>query len=971
MLKRLIEVALPLKEVSEQSAREKSIRHGHISTLHIWWARRPLAACRAVVFASLIPDPDDPDCPESFKQLVRQELGDGRFKPKDSEGNVIEDTPRNRCLEFIKHLVKWVNLNDSTFIKPARSLIHEAHKIFNPDSKNDMPNVLDPFAGGGAIPLEALRLGCQAHAIDINPVAHLIELCTLVYPQKYGITLPKDKDIPDYIKNLIAHNKAKRKSISPPTLFDSHHKNEMTEIDDLTPDVDISEDEYRRNPLAADVKYWGHWVLSQAKKELGQFYPSDEDGSFPVAYLWARTVKCPNPACGATIPLVRQLWLCNKSDRKIAMRMMPNTKSKICDFEIVEGKQFDFDPDKGTMQRGQGSCPFCQTVATSKYLQAEGNSGRIKQQLMSVVTVKSDMQGKQYRSGSIKDVNDYYEAEKALLIAKQKYGEDIIPQEPLIAWSGVFNAPLFGMAKWGDLFNSRQSFSLVIFVQYVNKAVKEIQKFESQEYAKAVCGNLALVIGRLADYSSSLCVWGMDFIAHTFGRQALPMIWDYAEGAPIYNTTGNWAGALDWINRVLKELGNCGEAAYVKRGSAISTPYCESEFDAIITDPPYYDAVPYSDLSDFFYVWHKRAIGSYYPDTYKTPLTPKSQELVSHLGSNYPGVKKTASDYENGMSKVFLEMNRTLSNEGIAAVMFAHKETSAWETLITGLIKSGLLVSGSWPIHTERSGRLRANDSAALASSVTLICRKRAKDAGEGIWDDVRKELRKTAKERLEFFWNHGIRGADFFISAIGPALSVYGKYQRVVRLNGSEVTVSEFLDEVRSLVTGYVLEKIIHNSRIGTIDPESQFYVVWRWSYGDTKVQADEAFKLSQALGLSTDIMWDRTGILEKSGQNVQALSIAKRMRISHLGEPQANGTPASFIDILHRLCDFRDKSDTTGMAEYLARSGHVKNETLWLVAQAISEILPDGDKEKQLFQGLLNQRDNLLQLAKEKLFE
>jgi adenine-specific DNA methylase len=256
MLKRLIEVALPLKEVSEQSAREKSIRHGHISTLHIWWARRPLAACRAVVFASLIPDPDDPECPESFRAMVRALLGRGEFKPKgEANGEPIPDTPRNRCLEFIKFLVRWENSNNPEYIEPARKLIAAAHKILHPDAAGDAPKVLDPFAGGGAIPLEALRLGCEAHAIDLNPVAHLIELCTLVYPQKYG--QPDSRPVPDYIKRLIAHNRARKKGKDGAGLFDTMDAAVDTENGEIIPDVEITEAEYRKNPLAADVKYWG------------------------------------------------------------------------------------------------------------------------------------------------------------------------------------------------------------------------------------------------------------------------------------------------------------------------------------------------------------------------------------------------------------------------------------------------------------------------------------------------------------------------------------------------------------------------------------------------------------------------------------------------------------------------------------------------------------------------------------------
>jgi adenine-specific DNA methylase len=262
--------------------------------------------------------------------------------------------------------------------------------------------------------------------------------------------------------------------------------------------------------------------------------------------------------------------------------------------------------------------------------------------------------------------------------------------------------------------------------------------------------------------------------------------------------------------------------------------------------------------------------------------------------------------------------------------------------------------------------RLRAQGSAALASSIILICKRRDGNA-VGLWDDVRQELRKVAKERLDFFWSQGIRGADFFISAIGPALSVFGKYERVTKLSGEEVTVGQFLDEVRGLVTNYALAKIMKTAHTANIDPESQFYVIWRWSYADAKVPGDESFKLAQALGMATETMWDRTGVLEKSGENVLAMPIAKRMKIKDLGDSESDGTPASLIDVLHRLCVYREKNDTEGMGQFLARSGQGNNPALWVVAQAISDILPDGDKEKQLMQGLLNQKEKLEQAAEQ----
>ena len=440
------------------------------------------------------------------------------------------------------------------------------------------------------------------------------------------------------------------------------------------------------------------------------------------------------------------------------------------------------------------------------------------------------------------------------------------------------------------------------------------------------------------------------------------MVWDYCETSPFGGSVGDWTSL---INNQLNGFSNASTirnaAASVVRSSADQLAIEDGSIDLVATDPPYYDAVPYADLSDFFYVWLKRSVGNYYSDLFRTPLTPKRQELIAYYGEGDRKINKPPSWYEAGMRTAFCEMSRVLIAGGVCTVMFAHKTTAAWESIISGLLKSGIVVTASWPFHTEMKTRMVARNAAALASSVTLVCRKRNKDTGEGFWDDIRTELQEVEKERLDFFWSEGIRGADFFISAIGPALSVFGKYERVTKLSGEEVTVGQFLDEVRGLVTNYALSKILKTTHTASIDPETRFYVVWKWSYGSEKVPADEAFKLAQALGMNTAVMWDRTGVLEKSGENVAAVSVEKRKKIKDLGEPGSTGSPASLIDVLHRLCAFRDKGDTAGMPEFLARSGQGQNPALWLVAQALSEVLPDGDKEKQLLQGLLNQKDRL----------
>jgi adenine-specific DNA methylase len=455
MLQRLIEVALPLKDISEQSAREKSIRQGHISTLHVWWARRPLATCRAAVFASLIPDPDDPECPEEFRRLVMDVLKHERYRPS-SEGNgtTVKDTPRSRCLEFIKHLVRWENSNNAEFIGQARILIAAAHKFLNPGAEGSTPKVLDPFAGGGAIPLEALRLGCDAQAIDLNPVAHLIELCTLVYPQRYG--QPDCRPVPDYIKRLIAQNRVNKRDKAQAHFFEGPELPIEQEGENVVPDVQITEAEYRKNPLAADVKYWGEWIQSSARRILAPLYPHETDGGAPFAYLWARTVQCSNPTCGFTVPLITNLWLLKKGGRRVALRMNVNHRLKSVRFDPVDGSDIDFDPDSGTILRGSVACPACEQVASSTYLKQESQAGRMGEQLIAVAIVSSGRKGMTFRTVGNNDLAAFQRASDLLKSVHDNLpSEQISTRQPRLMWITTY-----GIKNWKDLFNARQSVAL-------------------------------------------------------------------------------------------------------------------------------------------------------------------------------------------------------------------------------------------------------------------------------------------------------------------------------------------------------------------------------------------------------------------------------------------------------------------------------------------------------------------------------
>lgn len=884
--RRLIEEALPLEAISEESVREKSIRRGHISTLHIWWARRPLAACRTAVFGALVRDPAD-------------------------------EKERKKMLDFVKDLCKWESSLNPRILNKAKDLIKK-------HSEGKIPKVLDCFAGGGAIPLEASRLGCETYALEYNPVAVLIEKATLEYPQKYG--------------------RGRRK----------------------TNETLLGVEEF--NPLLENVKKWGEWILKRAKKEIGKFYPEENDGSIPVGYIWAKTVKCKNPSCGAEIPLFRQLWLAKKAKKKIVLKPVVDKRKKEVDFEIVEDKKFDFDPSKGTTRKASATCLICGSTVDAKTMRKEAQQGRMGQRMVVVILHHPAKRGKMYRIATENDLKVFKEAGRAHeeKIANYKGEDSLVPDEllPPVGTLG-FRVNRYGITKWGDLFNHRQKLALITFVEKVKDAYRKmVGEGYDEEYAKAVGAYLGLGVDRLASYNTNNAPWHVtgEKATQIYGRQALPMVWDYTETNP-FGTSFSWQIQLDWILGVINhcsQIPNSQSLITVSQSSATSLPYPDNYFDAALTDPPYYDNVPYSDLSDFFYVWLKRTIGDLYPDLFATPLTPKSLEIVQnpvrHTGDN----KRAKIFYEEMLTEAFREIRRVLKPNGIIVTIFAHKTTSAWETLVTSLLNSGLTVTASWPIHTEMTVRLRARESAALASSIFLVCRKREGE-DEIYLSDVKKELQNKICNRLDDFWDADIRGADFFISAIGASLEIFGKYKRMKRLSGKEISVSEFLIIVRGIVTDYALEKILKGGRIGKIDEKTRFYILHRWAYGSGKVHFDDARKLAQAIGVEVDELMGRTELLRKDGENVSLLGPKERGDHKKIGEPRTDGTPAPIIDVLHRACLLWEQGDRNALAEFLARAGYKDVPTFWTVAQALSEILSEGNKEKQLIQCFLNSREAL----------
>jgi adenine-specific DNA methylase len=881
--RRLIEDSFPIKEVSAESVREKNIRQGHIATLHVWWARRPLASSRATSFAALV----------------------SATKSRATEG---------KTRDFIVKLSKWENsFDDSLLIKARRSILES--NLGRP------PKVLDLFAGGGAIPLESLRLGCETYASDYNPVAVLILKCTLEYPMKYG---------------------------------DDKRKKEPGIV--LRP---------QKNKLLEDVRKWGNHVLADALRELRRFYPVDEDGSTPVGYIWAHTIPCQNPSCNAEIPLVGQYWLSINEDKSVALH--PFVEGRSVKFEIV-GREYkrmpkDFDPASGSVSGAIARCLVCGFVVDDKTVPQLFKSGKSYQRLLAVILHKEGTRGKKYRIADEKDWIVFKNAEdylhKKIKELSSDWGVSPIPDEPLppIGTLG-FRVQRYNMLTWGDLFNSRQKLALIVFTEKVRKAHSQMLDAQyEKEYARAVTSYLALGVDRLAVYGSILCLLnptGGRGVNGVFGRQTVQMVWDYAESNPFNPVAAGWPTACEKNEKWIEHASSVSSSpATVYQGSAISVPYADNFFDAVFTDPPYYDNVPYSHLSDFFYVWLKRMIGDLYPDLFATPLSPKSEEIVaySHRPDGLVGGKEF---FENMLEKSFVEIRRVLKPNGISTIVYAHKSTAGWETLINSLLDSGLVVTASWPIHTERRGRRRSQGSAALASSIYMVARKVTKEQ-VGFYNEVKESLDKHLKHKLDLLWYEHISGGDFFIAAIGTAVEIFGKYERVIDDEGNLIRGDRLLEDVRRIATDYAVRQVLHDGIAGEVTPMTRFYVLWRWAYGEAKLEFDDARKLAQGVGISLDQNWNR-GFVLKDKEFIELLGPQQR----ELGQIEG---PLELIDVLHRVLLLWEKGKNDEIVAVLKETGLGDKDVFYRVAQAIVESLGSTSKEKKLLEGFLQGRQRISQ--------
>ena len=833
--KRLAEVDFPIAEVSRHAAREKSIRHGHPSTLHLWWARRPLASSRAVLLALLLPDPDDKHCPVEFRQtaigeikrfaehVTQNKAGSERLvadlksarRDRDLQTRLVAKAeaerrgqkwmafasntdwspPRIRAglLQLVASGSSWEFAADKTYLSVVRNLVKAAH----PD---ETPLVVDPFAGGGSIPLEALRLGCEAFASDLNPVACLILKVML-------------EDIP------------------------------------------------RHGPgLADELRKVGAEIKAKAEKELADLYPKDPDGATPIAYLWARTVRCEAPDCGAEIPLMRSMWLCRKPERKWALwpnvmkadKTLPTVVFGIC------SPLTDTDVSNDTVARARATCVCCKAVLPPERVRSQlaaqkggadtvfDDAGRRigGARMTAVVTLKPGEQGRHYRLPT----SDDYAAVRLAQVRVEKLLDEWeqggrrglcpVPDEPLppIGTLG-FRVQRYGMLQWGDLFTARQKAALVEL---------GVSARELPENSSALEPLLALSVSRFADDFSSLSRWmERGTPAATFTRQALPILWDFCELEPFDDASWSYSGSLDWIARCVESL-DLTNRGQVQQADATAHPLPDQAAEVWFTDPPYYDAIPYADLSDFFLTWLKRTLPGHplHRDPLDTTnfLSPKAREIVQDETKYVDGQSKNREWFEESMAEAFADGRRVLSEYGVGSVVFAHKTTEGWEALLSGMIRGGWTITGSWPIATERPGRPRAFESAALATSVHLVCRPRPEDAPVGDWADVLRELPGRVADWMQRLQGEGVRGADLVFACVGPALEIYSRYSGVETAEGRAVELPEYLEKVWEVVGREALEQVLgtaeaqaRNGASGPLEEDSRLTALFLWTMQST----------------------------------------------------------------------------------------------------------------------------------------
>lgn len=855
--RKLIEVSLPLEAINEASVHEKAVpRRGHPATLHLWWARRPLAAARAVLFAQLVDDPSS--------------------RPERYPTEADQQRRREELHTLIKKLVTWENSNN-------RDILAEVQKEILDSTGGHPPTILDPFAGGGTIPLEAQRLGLRAVASDLNPVAVLINKALIEIP-------PKFKD---------------NKPVFP-GLADSQIRSWQG-----------------AQGLAADIRAYGQWIRDEAEKRVGHIYPKAAlpDGTTApvIAWIWARTVTCPNPRCRIQMPLIRSRWLFKKKGKEAYV--VPTVVDGHVQISIGHDPKGAPTPDTdGTVSRTGATCISCGTAVDLEYIRAEGRAGKMGAQLMTTVA------GGDHQRIYLPPTRDQTDAARVDRPANVPDGEIALNPRYL-------STPAFGMTDFSDLFTARQLIALTTVSDLVTAARDKIVSDAiaagnakghgladggtgAVAYADSVATYLAFAVSKLADWSSSLCGWinSAAKLQHTFARQAIPMLWDYAEIYPFSQTVGNFSAHIMWVATAIEQL-PAGIGGSAEQVDALKV---ETANAVVSTDPPYYDNIGYSDLSDFFYVWLRRTIGSAWPELFATILVPKAEELVAnpyrHNGNE--GAKKF---FENGFTTVFARAREHASDEYPITVFYAFKQSestsdgtasSGWETLLEGMVRSGWMITGTWPMRSERGGRMRSIGSNALASSILLVLRPRPEDAPTVDRRGFIAVLRRELPDRLRELQHGAIAPVDLPQAAIGPGMAVFTRYGKVIESDGSTMSVRSALARINE-----ALDEVLSEQE-GDFDATTRFAISWYRQHGYDAGVFGAADNMARARNTSVAAM-ERAGILRSRGGKVGLLSPTGLLSdYDPVTDPNI-----SAWEVLHHLIRVLDSDGVAAAGVFLAR--------------------------------------------------
>lgn len=854
MRKKLIETSLPLEAINAASAREKSIRHGHPSTLHLYWSRKPLATARAILFAQLVDDPASR--PEEFPTVESQ------------------DAERARLHDLMSRLVVWENSSNTALFEQARAEIRRSNG-------GTIPAVVDPFAGGGSIPLEAQRLGCRAEASDLNPLAVLINKALIDIPPRFGGRPPVHPGAAD-------------------------------------------QPGYRgAEGLAEDVRVYGQWMRDEAERSIGHLYPKVRAPGGTehtvIAWKWARTVTSPNPANPIEVPLVNSWWLSKKKGKEAWVRA--TVEGGRVHYEVVHDANGPKGSDDGTISRRNAIAVGDETPIDIKYIRSEAQAGRLSTHLIAVAA--EDRRGRLYVSPT-DEHSDAAHVERPADVPNQ-----LIPTRN----HDVDRLPMYGMPTWADAFTNRQLVALTTFSDLVGEMHKRVlsdalasglNEGESLEeggtgaraYADAIATYLALGVSRMTDYSNSLTSWNSsrDGLRNLFSRQAIPMVWDFAEANPFSSSSGNFLGQVEWIAEVVERLPACG-VGQARQLSADARDYVGL---VVSTDPPYYDNIGYSDLSDFFYVWLRRCLQGIHPSLVSTMLTPKAEELVANP-YRHDGKDNAAEFFINGFNTVFHRIRRGANPDVPMTVYYAYKQqdngengktSRGWHTLLDGLIRAGWEVTATWPVRSERGGRMLSVGTNALASSIVLACRPRPDDAPTTTQRAFVQRMKAELPDALRTLMQGEIAPVDLAQAAIGPGIAVFSRYSRVRSASGSDVGAREALELINR-----TLDEVLGEQE-SDFDPDTRFAVRWYRQYGWRSEHSGIADQLARTTQTSIAEL-QRGGIFATEGGKGRLISIRE---LDAQWDP-ASDSRLSIWEATLRLATLLESKGLESVAELVAK--------------------------------------------------